>query len=152
MALQRLKRHMHGTSARTATPAKHEMHMSRNRIGHLTAISLALSCAAILGGAFPAMSAPSYDGLWSVVIVTHKGTCDHTFRYPIRISNGTLVNAGASAVSITGSVRNNGSIAITLSNGSKDATGSGRLSGITGAGSWRGADCAGTWDAERRSS
>ena len=97
------------------------------------------------------MSAPNHDGLWSVVIVTEKGTCDRAFRYPIRIANGTLVNAGNSAISITGSVRENGLISVTLSNGGKDATGSGRLSATTGAGSWRGGACAGTWEAERRS-
>jgi len=97
------------------------------------------------------MSAPNYDGMWSVVIVTEEGTCDRAFRYPIRIANGTLVNAGNSAISITGSVRENGSIIVTLSEGGKDATGSGRLSTTTGAGSWRGGACAGTWEAERRS-
>jgi hypothetical protein len=97
------------------------------------------------------MSAPNYDGLWSVVIVTETGTCDRSYRYPIRIANGTLVNAGSSAISITGTVRDNGAITVTLSNGGKDATGSGRLSPTTGTGSWRGGACAGTWEAERRS-
>lgn len=98
-----------------------------------------------------AKSAPGYDGLWSVVIVTEKGTCDRAYRYPIRISNGALVNAGSSAINITGKVRDNGAITVTLSDGRKDATGSGQLSGTTGAGSWTTGDCAGTWEAERRS-
>jgi len=106
----------------------------------------------MLGAMVPAASAPTYDGLWSVVIVTETGTCDRAYRYPIRISNGALVNAGNSAMSITGSVRDNGSIIATLSNGSNDATAFGRLSGMTGAGSWHGGDCAGTWEAERRGS
>ena len=110
-----------------------------------------ISFAAVLGAAFPAASAPSYDGLWSVVIVTEKGTCDRTYRYPVRISNGSLINAGDSAISITVNVRDNGSITVTVSSGSKNATGSGRLSGTAGAGSWSGGDCAGTWEAERRS-
>ena len=37
---------------------------------------------------------PRYDGLWSVSVVTQKGDCDPGYRYPIRISNGALVNAG----------------------------------------------------------
>ena len=98
-----------------------------------------------------AKSAPGYDGLWSVVIVTEKGTCDRAYRYPIRISNGALVNAGSSAINITGKVRDNGAITVTLSDSRKDATGSGQLSGTTGAGSWTAGDCAGTWEAERRS-
>jgi hypothetical protein len=124
--------------------------MSRNpHSGHLTC-GLALPFAAVLVTAFSAMSAPTYDGLWSVVIVTETGSCDRAYRYPIRISNGILINAGGSAISITGSVRDNGSITVILSDGGKEATASGRLSGTTGTGSWRGRECAGSWGAERR--
>ncbi len=125
--------------------------MSKTRFRNLASTGLILSFATILGAAVPAASAPSYDGLWSVVIVTEKGTCDRSYRYPIRISNGSLINAGDSAISITGNVRDNGSITVTVSDGSKNATGSGHLSGMAGAGSWRGGDCAGIWEAERRS-
>jgi hypothetical protein len=126
--------------------------MSKNRCGNLAAVGLALSFAAIASAAFPATSAPSYDGLWSVVIVTEKGTCDRAYRYPIRISNGSLVNAGNDAFVITGKVGGNGAVTVTVSHGDKSATGSGRLSRDAGAGSWRGGDCAGTWEAERRGS
>jgi hypothetical protein len=124
--------------------------MPQIRFGRFAAGRLALSFAAVLGAAVPAMPAPAYDGLWSVVIVTQEGSCDRAYRYPIRISNGALVNAGSSAINIRGNVRDNGAITVVLSGGSKDATGSGRLSGTTGAGSWRGGSCAGTWEAERR--
>ena len=36
------------------------------------------------------LALPRYDGLWSVSIVTEKGDCDRGYRYPVRISNGTL--------------------------------------------------------------
>jgi hypothetical protein len=126
--------------------------MLQNRCGHHAACRLVLFFAAALGAAVPAMAAPIYDGLWSVVIVTDKGTCDRSYRYPVRIFNGTLVNVGNSAMSITGNVRDNGSITVSLSDGRKDAIGSGRLSGTTGTGSWKSGECAGTWEAERRSS
>jgi hypothetical protein len=113
---------------------------------------LAVAFAAVLAAAAPATSAPSYDGLWSVVIVTEKGTCDRAYRYPIRISNGSLVNAGDSPINISGRVGGNGSITVTVSHGSKTATGSGRLAGTGGGGSWKGGDCAGVWEAERRAS
>jgi hypothetical protein len=112
--------------------------------------ALALSVAAISGFASPADSAPGYDGLWSVVIVTEQGTCDRAYRYPVRISRGTVINAGDSPVSITGRVGDNGSLTVTVSHGNQRAIGSGRLSGGNGAGSWRGGDCSGTWQAERR--
>jgi len=111
-----------------------------------------LSFAAIAGGTLPAMSAPSYDGLWSVVIITEKGTCDRAYRYPIRISNGTLLNAGSDSFVITGKVGAGGAVTVKVSHGDRSATGSGRLSRDAGAGSWKGGDCAGTWEAERRSS
>jgi len=126
--------------------------MSRSPWGNLVAEGLAVSFAAIVGATLPATSAPSYDGLWSVVIITEKGTCDRAYRYPIRISNGTLVNAGDEAFVITGKVGANGAVTVTVSHGERSATGSGRLSHDAGAGSWKGGDCAGTWEAERRSS
>ena len=113
---------------------------------------LPVAFAAVLAAAAPATSAPSYDGLWSVVIVTEKGTCDRAYRYPIRISNGSLVNAGDSPINISGKVGGNGSITVTVSHGSKTAIGSGRLAGAAGGGSWKGGDCAGVWEAERRAS
>ena len=125
--------------------------MSKTRFRNLASTGLVLSFAAILSAAVQAASAPSYDGLWSVVIVTEKGTCDRSYRYPVRISNGSLINAGDSAISISGNVRDNGAISVTLSDGRKNAIGSGHLSGTVGAGSWSGGDCAGTWEAERRS-
>ena len=112
--------------------------------------ALALSVAAISGLASPATSAPAHDGLWSVVIVTEQGTCDRAYRYPVRISRGTVLNAGDSPVAITGRVGDNGALTVTVSHGNQRATGSGRLSGANGAGTWRGGDCSGTWQAERR--
>src|SRR5882672_3762391 len=123
---------------------------SLNRLKLLAAAGLTLGCVTVLGTALPATSAPSYDGVWSVVIVTEKGTCDRAYRYPIRISNGTVVNEGSSPATISGKVASNGAVTVTVSSGSKSAIGSGRLSSTVGVGSWHGGDCTGTWEAERR--
>jgi len=95
---------------------------------------------------------PGYDGLWSVSIVTEKGTCDRGYRYPIRISNGLLANAGDVAVNIAGKVMPTGAVTVMVSAAGKNANGTGRLSGNLGEGSWSGGDCSGTWTAERRPS
>jgi hypothetical protein len=95
---------------------------------------------------------PRYDGLWSVSIVTEKGDCDPGYRYPIRISNGLLANAGDSVFTITGRVGGAGTITVTVSGGGKSATGSGRIAGNIGTGSWAGGACSGSWTAERRGS
>ncbi len=114
--------------------------------------AMALSFAAALSASIPAGAKPSYDGLWSVLIVTEKGSCDRAYRYPIRINNGTLVNGNNDSFVISGKVGDNGSVNVTVSHGSKSASGSGKLSGSIGAGTWRGGDCSGTWEAERRPS
>ena len=96
---------------------------------------------------------PAYDGLWSVSIITEKGDCDRGYRYPIRIQNGALANAGSvTAVTINGKVQPTGAITVIVSTGSKSATGSGRLSGDLGEGHWSGGECSGSWTAERRTS
>ena len=95
---------------------------------------------------------PRYDGTWSVLVMTKKGDCDPGYRYPIRISNGKLVNAGDSAFTITGNVGNSGAITVTVSAGGKSATGVGHLSANEGSGLWTGGACSGAWTAERRAS
>ena len=121
-----------------------------NIVGKFAAAALTLSVASGLGAIMAAASVPSYDGVWSVVIVTEKGTCDRAYRYPIRISKGTVLNAGDSPVVITGNVGSNGAVTVKVSRGKQGAIGSGRLSGSAGAGSWNGGECSGTWEAERR--
>ncbi|RAI39352.1 hypothetical protein CH341_26030 [Rhodoplanes roseus] len=103
-----------------------------------------------------AMSAPaaktSFDGTWSVVVVTEQGDCDRAYRYPIRIKNdGSLENAGSTSFDISGKVASDGKLIVRLSYGGKSATGQGRLSGAGGEGRWSGGSCAGVWTAERRS-
>lgn len=115
----------------------------------LGAVALAaVACTGASAQAGPAK--PSFDGTWSVLIVTEKGDCDRAYRYPIRISGGTLENAGSTSFDISGKVGNNGAITVRVSHGSRNASGSGRLTHEGGTGSWSGGQCAGTWQAERR--
>ena len=112
--------------------------------------------AALLGLGVVAASAPvqatgSFDGKWSVVIVTEKGDCDRAYRYPIDLRNATVINAGNASFDISGRVQGDGAVAVRISYGQKSASGSGRLSGSTGEGRWSGSGCMGTWSAERRS-
>jgi hypothetical protein len=113
----------------------------------------ALALAAALPVLSPAEAVPNYDGVWSVVIVTQQGLCDPSYRYPIRITKGNLLNAGNAQVSISGKVAKNGAVVVNVSAGDKTATGTGKLAGKTGGGSWSGGNgiCSGIWQAERRS-
>jgi hypothetical protein len=110
----------------------------------------ALVAASALFASTASFAMPPYDGLWSVSIVTEKGTCDRGYRYPIRIANGVLVNAGSTDFTISGKVAPTGAITVTVSHGSSSASGSGRLAGGAGEGRWSGGECSGSWTAERR--
>jgi hypothetical protein len=134
-----------------------------NRTGHGAPGTIAAAIAitsTIVASAIIASTAsfalPRYDGLWSVSIVTEKGDCDRGYRYPVRISNGTLANAGDTMITITGKVAGTGAITVTVTAGGKSATGSGRLARNIGmgswAGSWTGGSCSGSWTAQRRGS
>jgi hypothetical protein len=116
-------------------------------------VMAALATAATVPALSPAEAVPGYDGVWSVVIITKEGICDPSYRYPIRITNGNLGNAGTATVSISGKVGKNGAITVNVSTGDKTATGTGRLAGSHGTGSWSGGNgaCSGVWQAERRS-
>jgi hypothetical protein len=118
----------------------------------------ATALAALTISIAPAFAAPvaaskSFDGGWSVLIVTEKGTCDRAYRYPVKIENGTVGYAGTASFNVTGKVGPNGAVIVTVSHGDKSATGTGRMSGTDGAGTWTAAsgECSGTWTAERRS-
>jgi hypothetical protein len=127
------------------------MSNSRKRTFNRAALALvAISFASALGAVAPAAATPSYDGVWSVVIVTEKGTCDRSYRYPVRIANGAVQTDGPSLINVSGKVGGYGAITVLVSAGDKSATGTGKLSGKLGGGKWSGGECAGTWQAERR--
>jgi hypothetical protein len=121
----------------------------------MTKMIRTLAIATLLGASasvsIPVQAAPSFDGNWSVVIITEKGTCDRTYRYPVRISGGAVGYAGQASFNVNGKVNPNGAINVTVSRGDKRASGSGRLGSDSGAGTWSGGECSGRWEAERRS-
>jgi hypothetical protein len=127
------------------------MTKSQYRNGTRAALALiAISFAGALSAAAPAAATPNYDGLWSVVIMTEKGSCDRSYRYPVRISNGAVQNDGPSLINVSGKVGGNGAVTVLVSGGDKSATGTGKLTGKVGSGQWSGAGCGGHWEAERR--
>jgi hypothetical protein len=130
----------------------------------MTSFAIRLSAAAfaaaavLAASAAPVSSAPitagkaSFDGMWSVLIVTERGTCDRAYRYPVRISNGSVGYAGEASFDVSGQVQPNGVVNVRVSRGSQSASGAGRMSLTDGSGYWMtaGGECSGTWSAERR--
>jgi hypothetical protein len=117
----------------------------------LTALAMLMSTVV------PTSSAPiakaSFDGAWSVLIVTEKGTCDRAYRYPVKIQNGAVGYAGSASFTVSGKVGDKGDVIVTVARGSQSATGTGAMSDSDGGGTWKsaGGECSGTWTAERRS-
>lgn len=111
---------------------------------------------AVATAAVPLRPAPaaSFDGNWSVVVITEAGTCDRAYRYPVRVVNGQIRYEGEAGVAISGRVEPSGRLSATISRGDQSASGTGRLSHTTGTGTWSGKSkssaCRGRWEAERR--
>ena len=122
----------------------------RAAVPALTALGI---LAATVPASAPASARSNFDGQWSVLIVTQKGTCDRAYRYPVKIERGAVGYAGSASFTVSGKVDPKGAVTVTVARGSQSATGTGRMSDSDGSGTWiaGSGDCSGTWTAERRS-
>lgn len=95
----------------------------------------------------------SYDGTWSIEVITTDGPCDRAYRYGVQIQRGEARYPG-SDFTITGRVTTNGVVRATIARGSDSANVVGRLGRQGyGNGTWTtngGISCRGQWNAERR--
>jgi hypothetical protein len=129
--------------------------MSRNKLIWQGLIAGAVMLATTLSaGARTPSGQRSFDGSWSVLIVTDYGSCERAYRYGLQISNGRVFYQGGSGVDISGRVSPRGQVSVQVRQGDQQATGTGRLSETSGGGRWSGASpnqqCGGHWEAERR--
>jgi hypothetical protein len=117
--------------------------------GVVTAAAIATALVATIP--FAARAANSYDGNWTVTIMTQSGNCPSSLRYGVRVARGRVFADGQS-YQVNGTVASNGATRVTVSEQGQSASGTGRLSGNAGAGRWRTStgQCAGQWTAERR--
>jgi hypothetical protein len=115
-----------------------------------------IAAASILALAITASSAgfagagTTYDGSWSLSIVTERGACDG-YNLPVQITNGNVTIPGLGKSS--GRVSSDGMVRVAVSASGKSASGSGKLSGSAGNGRWTGRSgddrCSGSWTAQR---
>jgi hypothetical protein len=120
------------------------MRLNRIRIALLVSTFTAASALTVV----PASAeGNSYDGLWTVTVVTKSGTCQPTTSSTLVVTDGN-VSAGGAAVS--GKVGREGLVRVSI-NG---AYANGQLNGKTGSGKWNGASagvpCSGRWEASRQ--
>jgi hypothetical protein len=100
-----------------------------------------------------AMARGSFDGAWSVLIVTDAGDCDRAYRYALRIADGRISYDDPS-FNVSGHVDPRGHVNVAVSAGGERASGSGQFAGDSGQGRWTGRSstslCSGHWEAARR--
>jgi hypothetical protein len=118
----------------------------------IRAVSVATVLAAALPSALPA-AAQSFDGQWSVSIITRRGACDPSYRIGVMIRGGQVYYLGGGGVAVSGRVARSGAVSVSVASAGQSASGSGRLSGNGGSGVWRGQGsagaCSGVWAASR---
>ena len=74
----------------------------------LTAALLATVVVSVAGGV--ARARTSFDGIWSVTIITDSGACDRAYRAPVRIINGQVASEGDQSFNIFGHVQPSGRV------------------------------------------
>ena len=98
-------------------------------------------------------AAQSFDGAWSVLIITDAGDCDRAYRYALHIAKGRISYDDPS-FDVSGHVDPRGHVNVSVGAGGQRAIGSGQLSGDSGQGRWSGRSstsaCSGHWQADRR--
>jgi hypothetical protein len=119
----------------------------------LLAMLATLALGSLLWDTPPAKARSSFDGNWSVLIVTDSGSCDRAYRYALQISNGRITYPDQT-INITGRVDGHGHVYVRVNAGGQYASGSGQLYDGSGAGRWSGggstSSCSGHWEADRR--
>lgn len=69
--------------------------MPAKSLQHIVLSTLMLLVATAPGSARAAQS--SFDGRWSVVIITDAGTCDRSYRYGLVVSQGRIYQPATAA-------------------------------------------------------
>ncbi len=114
---------------------------------------------AALGASVLSLHAPAraemqgFDGTWSVRLVTESGLCDSSYSYALSIRDGDVRLASTEGgATITGRIGRDGSVGLSVRNGSAQGAASGRLQANSGSGTWAVSSlCTGRWVAQRRS-
>ncbi len=116
-------------------------------------VAVLVAASAVPSDAVVRAPARTFDGIWSVSIVTNQGDCNHAYRYPLRIWYGRVTKADDDPnYEVSGAVARGGHIAVTVSSGGQTASGTGRLTVNSGTGIWHSTngECSGRWTATRR--
>ena len=110
-----------------------------------------LFCCAFLTLATAAEARTSYDGPWTLIFFTQRGSCDPTYTFTVNVTDGIVSHPNL--VKFSGYVAKSGAVRASVTVHDKYASGSGRLTGDSGHGNWTGRAsgerCSGYWTAQR---
>jgi hypothetical protein len=112
----------------------------------------AIAAGLLVPTCLPARAEPGpHNGTWSVELVTESGLCSARYTYALAIREGQVrLISGAAGARVSGHVGADGSVGLTVSNGTASGTGTGRLQAGNGAGTWKVSSlCSGRWTARR---
>jgi hypothetical protein len=99
-------------------------------------------------------SAPqNHDGIYSVHIVTERGSCEKSYVWTIAISGGRVSSTGNTPMEAIGEISRQGVVSFEFRGFNEVALVAGRLKGRQGSGTWNSPTlaCAGVWRAMRQS-
>jgi hypothetical protein len=93
----------------------------------------------------------AFDGSWSLVVETTRGSCPMAVRTGVRVLDGQIL-ADDPSYRVDGRVARNGAVQVTVFAAGQSGGAHGHLSSGAGRGVWRtsSGDCSGKWTAERR--
>lgn len=103
------------------------------------------------GRGAPTAASRAFDGTWSILLQTTRGSCPPAVRAGVRILGGRVL-AEDQSYELDGRVAPNGAVQVTVSAAGQGGGASGRLSRVAGRGRWQtwSGECAGEWTAARR--
>lgn len=93
----------------------------------------------------------NFNGTWSVELVTESGLCDSRYSYAVSVQEGQVrLASAAGSARMSGRVGPDGTVGLSVSNGTASGAVSGRLQARSGGGTWKvSAVCSGRWTARR---
>jgi hypothetical protein len=95
-------------------------------------------------------AAASFDGRWSVSVITRAGGCD-SYRWNVGIASGKVTDVEGQTGGAAGGIAGNGAVSIKLTRGSDVLTATGKAAGGAASGAWASPSkgCKGTWSASK---
>ncbi len=119
------------------------------------AVRLVLALGLFASTLAPSLAVPaasSYDGVYSVEVITDVGTCDRAYRWSVEVADGKVTSAANMPMSATGIIDRTGLVQLALHHDAQVAHVAGQMKGNVGSGTWSSPtmQCGGHWRAERR--